>query len=139
MIRSFTFLTFFLTFLFFFYLFTISAVVSQFRESGCENCQFFKMEEDHERVVECTTPNFNGLVGSDCFSSKFLHLLFFFKFSVLILIFFFHLIMQQDHFCYGSLSQLGCPMVAHWYVHSSLVAMITIFPCLTFQFSISLD
>jgi len=29
------------------------------------------MEEDHERVVECTTPNFNGLVGVNCFSSKF--------------------------------------------------------------------
>ncbi|KOM46108.1 hypothetical protein LR48_Vigan06g141400 [Vigna angularis] len=35
----------------------------QFRESGCENCQFFKMEEDHERVVECTTPNFNGIIS----------------------------------------------------------------------------
>lgn len=34
----------------------------QFRESGCENCPFFKMDEDHERVVECTTPNFNGFV-----------------------------------------------------------------------------
>ncbi|CAI0559653.1 unnamed protein product, partial [Linum tenue] len=32
----------------------------QFRESGCENCPFFKMEEDHEHVVDCTTPNFNG-------------------------------------------------------------------------------
>ncbi|RAL47275.1 unnamed protein product [Cuscuta campestris] len=35
----------------------------QFRESGCENCQFFKMDEDHERVVECTTPNFNGIIS----------------------------------------------------------------------------
>ncbi|XP_027347718.1 transcription elongation factor SPT4 homolog 1-like isoform X2 [Abrus precatorius] len=35
----------------------------QFRESGCENCPFFKMEEDHERVVDCTTPNFNGFVS----------------------------------------------------------------------------
>lgn len=32
----------------------------QFRESGCENCPFFKMDEDPERVVDCTTPNFNG-------------------------------------------------------------------------------
>ncbi|KAH9795237.1 transcription elongation factor SPT4 [Citrus sinensis] len=24
----------------------------QFRESGCENCPFFKMDEDHERVVD---------------------------------------------------------------------------------------
>ncbi|KAF1889652.1 hypothetical protein Lal_00024980 [Lupinus albus] len=35
----------------------------QFRESGCENCSFFKMEEDHERVVDCTTPNFNGIIS----------------------------------------------------------------------------
>ncbi|GAU35166.1 hypothetical protein TSUD_217990 [Trifolium subterraneum] len=32
----------------------------QFRESGCENCPFLQMDEDQERVVECTTPNFNG-------------------------------------------------------------------------------
>nr|VDD27364.1 unnamed protein product [Brassica oleracea] len=32
----------------------------QFRDAGCENCPFFKMEEDHERIVEVTTPNFNG-------------------------------------------------------------------------------
>ncbi|XLR48369.1 hypothetical protein HN51_032594, partial [Arachis hypogaea] len=37
--------------------------VVQFRESGCENCPFFKMEEDHERVVDCTTPNFNGIIS----------------------------------------------------------------------------
>ncbi|XP_027338689.1 transcription elongation factor SPT4 homolog 1 isoform X2 [Abrus precatorius] len=41
----------------------------QFRESGCENCPFFKMEEDHERVVDCTTPNFNGFVGFYSFIS----------------------------------------------------------------------
>ncbi|KAI4339317.1 hypothetical protein MLD38_024274 [Melastoma candidum] len=35
----------------------------QFRESGCENCPFFKMEEDQERVVDCTTPNFNGIIS----------------------------------------------------------------------------
>ncbi|KAH9795234.1 transcription elongation factor SPT4 [Citrus sinensis] len=35
----------------------------QFRESGCENCPFFKMDEDHERVVDCTTPNFNGIIS----------------------------------------------------------------------------
>ncbi|KAF2302339.1 hypothetical protein GH714_034147 [Hevea brasiliensis] len=34
-----------------------------FRESGCENCPFFKMDEDHERVVDCTTPNFNGIIS----------------------------------------------------------------------------
>ncbi|KAL4333450.1 hypothetical protein GQ457_07G000360 [Hibiscus cannabinus] len=31
-----------------------------FRESGCENCPFFKMDEDNERVIDCTTLNFNG-------------------------------------------------------------------------------
>ncbi|KAJ8762012.1 hypothetical protein K2173_006614 [Erythroxylum novogranatense] len=36
----------------------------QFRESGCENCPFFKMDEDHERCSDCTTPNFNGPVIS---------------------------------------------------------------------------
>ncbi|KAK2662312.1 hypothetical protein Ddye_000886 [Dipteronia dyeriana] len=35
----------------------------QFRESGCENCTFFKMDEDNERVVDCTTPNFNGIIS----------------------------------------------------------------------------
>ncbi|CAK9170299.1 unnamed protein product [Ilex paraguariensis] len=35
----------------------------QFRESGCENCAFFKMDEDHERVVDCTTPNFTGIIS----------------------------------------------------------------------------
>ncbi|CAL5204148.1 unnamed protein product [Lathyrus oleraceus] len=35
----------------------------QFRESGCENCPFLQMEEDHERAVECTTPNFNGIIS----------------------------------------------------------------------------
>lgn len=35
----------------------------QFRESGCENCPFFQMEDDNERVVDCTTPNFNGFVS----------------------------------------------------------------------------
>ncbi|XP_041013251.1 transcription elongation factor SPT4 homolog 2 isoform X2 [Juglans microcarpa x Juglans regia] len=35
----------------------------QFRESGCENCPFFKMDEDHERIVDCTTPNFTGIIS----------------------------------------------------------------------------
>ncbi|EPS73960.1 hypothetical protein M569_00798 [Genlisea aurea] len=34
----------------------------QFRESGCENCPFFHMHEDNERVVDCTTSNFTGLI-----------------------------------------------------------------------------
>ncbi|KAG8376562.1 hypothetical protein BUALT_Bualt09G0076300 [Buddleja alternifolia] len=35
----------------------------QFRESGCENCPFFRMGEDHERVVDHTTPNFSGIIS----------------------------------------------------------------------------
>ncbi|TQE05696.1 hypothetical protein C1H46_008715 [Malus baccata] len=35
----------------------------QFRESGCENCPCFKMEEDFDRVADCTTPNFNGIIS----------------------------------------------------------------------------
>ncbi|OMO72187.1 High potential iron-sulfur protein [Corchorus capsularis] len=35
----------------------------QFRESGCENCPFFKLEEESDRVAECTTPNFNGIIS----------------------------------------------------------------------------
>ncbi|PPS06228.1 hypothetical protein GOBAR_AA14408 [Gossypium barbadense] len=34
-----------------------------FRESGCDNCPFFKMDGDNERVVDCTTPNFNGMIS----------------------------------------------------------------------------
>ncbi|CAN1126348.1 Transcription elongation factor SPT4 homolog 2, partial [Linum perenne] len=32
----------------------------QFRDSGCENCPFFKMDEDQDRIGDCTTNNFNG-------------------------------------------------------------------------------
>ena len=32
----------------------------QFKENGCENCMFFNMDKDHDRVLECTTPNFAG-------------------------------------------------------------------------------
>ncbi|KZV54543.1 transcription initiation factor TFIID subunit 4b-like [Dorcoceras hygrometricum] len=35
----------------------------QFLDSGCENCPFFKMEEDPGRVANCTTPNFNGVIS----------------------------------------------------------------------------
>nr|DAD45197.1 TPA_asm: hypothetical protein HUJ06_003427 [Nelumbo nucifera] len=38
-------------------------VLSKFRESGCENCPFFNMDKDHERVVDCTTPNFTGIIS----------------------------------------------------------------------------
>jgi transcription elongation factor SPT4 len=43
---------------------------SQFRESGCENSPFLQMDEDQERVVECTTPNFNGYVFVKSFYNK---------------------------------------------------------------------
>ncbi|KAM5554166.1 transcription elongation factor SPT4 [Rosa sericea] len=35
----------------------------QFRENGCENCPFFKMDEDSDLVNEGTTPNFNGIIS----------------------------------------------------------------------------
>jgi transcription elongation factor SPT4 len=35
----------------------------QFKDSGCENCQFFNMDKDHDRVLECTTPNFAGVIS----------------------------------------------------------------------------
>ncbi|KAG0449705.1 hypothetical protein HPP92_015855 [Vanilla planifolia] len=35
----------------------------QFRESGCENCPFLDMEKEHDNVVNCTTPNFNGIIS----------------------------------------------------------------------------
>ncbi|KAG2334402.1 hypothetical protein Bca52824_005582 [Brassica carinata] len=35
----------------------------QFRDSGCENCPFFKIDEDPERIVDVTTPNFNGTIS----------------------------------------------------------------------------
>ncbi|KAG8390943.1 hypothetical protein BUALT_Bualt01G0136100 [Buddleja alternifolia] len=35
----------------------------QFQASGCENCPFFQMEDDHKRVGECTTTNFTGIIS----------------------------------------------------------------------------
>ncbi|XP_050387543.1 transcription elongation factor SPT4 homolog 2-like [Argentina anserina] len=35
----------------------------QFRENGCENCPFFKMEEDSDLVNEGTTPNFSWIIS----------------------------------------------------------------------------
>ncbi|GER29933.1 transcription elongation factor SPT4 homolog [Striga asiatica] len=35
----------------------------QFRASGCENCPFFQMEDDHDRVVDCTTTNISGVIS----------------------------------------------------------------------------
>ncbi|KAM0936118.1 putative transcription initiation Spt4, spt4/RpoE2 zinc finger, Spt4 superfamily [Dioscorea sansibarensis] len=35
----------------------------QFRESGCENCPFLDMDKEHDNVVNCTTPNFTGIIS----------------------------------------------------------------------------
>ncbi|XP_072984722.1 transcription elongation factor SPT4 homolog 1-like isoform X2 [Typha latifolia] len=35
----------------------------QFRESGCENCPFLEMDKEHDNVVNCTTPNFTGIIS----------------------------------------------------------------------------
>ncbi|KAF2923990.1 hypothetical protein DAI22_07g234900 [Oryza sativa Japonica Group] len=35
----------------------------QFMEQGCENCPFLDMERDHDNVVNCTTPNFTGIIS----------------------------------------------------------------------------
>ncbi|GBG86945.1 hypothetical protein CBR_g44398 [Chara braunii] len=36
----------------------------QFSRNGCENCTFFKMEEEKDKVLECTTTNFSGVISS---------------------------------------------------------------------------
>eukprot|EP00898_Chlorokybus_atmophyticus_P007934 jgi/Chlat1/8141/Chrsp75S07567 len=50
----------------------------QFAEGGCENCPFFKMETDRDRVLECTTPNFTGMIAvtepDGSWAAKWLHL-----------------------------------------------------------------
>ena len=33
----------------------------QFVERGCDNCEFFQMNDDRDRVVECTTPSYSGV------------------------------------------------------------------------------
>jgi Spt4/RpoE2 zinc finger len=38
-------------------------VCAQFLTSGCENCGFFGMDGDRERVADCTTPNFQSLLS----------------------------------------------------------------------------
>ncbi|KAJ0784535.1 putative transcription initiation Spt4, spt4/RpoE2 zinc finger, Spt4 superfamily [Helianthus annuus] len=35
----------------------------QFRDTGCENCPFFKMHEDSDIVADCTTGTFNGIIA----------------------------------------------------------------------------
>ncbi len=54
------------------------AFVPQFLTSGCENCGFFGMEGDRERVSDCTTPNFQSLLTvmdpSTSWTAKWQHL-----------------------------------------------------------------
>ena len=35
----------------------------QFYEYGCENCPFFEMPDDQERVAECTSSFYGGVVS----------------------------------------------------------------------------
>lgn len=35
----------------------------QFLQRGCENCPFFQMEGDEDRVKDATTPNFSGMIA----------------------------------------------------------------------------
>ncbi|XP_057779943.1 transcription elongation factor SPT4 homolog 2-like isoform X2 [Salvia miltiorrhiza] len=35
----------------------------QFMDFGCENCKFFQMENDRDRVLDCTTHKFTGLIS----------------------------------------------------------------------------
>mmetsp|Transcript_41587 Transcript_41587/g.50448 ORF Transcript_41587/g.50448 Transcript_41587/m.50448 type:complete len:129 (-) Transcript_41587:541-927(-) len=36
----------------------------QFLQQGCDNCVFLGMKEDGERVNDCTTSNFSGMIAS---------------------------------------------------------------------------
>ena len=49
----------------------------QFHEAGCDNCPFFQMEGDKERVADCTTPNFQSLITvmepNSSWAAKWLH------------------------------------------------------------------
>eukprot|EP00341_Mesodinium_pulex_P001766 CAMPEP_0116956276 /NCGR_PEP_ID=MMETSP0467-20121206/43224_1 /TAXON_ID=283647 /ORGANISM="Mesodinium pulex, Strain SPMC105" /LENGTH=102 /DNA_ID=CAMNT_0004642693 /DNA_START=21 /DNA_END=329 /DNA_ORIENTATION=+ len=35
----------------------------QFVKEGCNNCEFFGMKDDMGRVIQCTSPNFEGLIA----------------------------------------------------------------------------
>lgn len=37
--------------------------LDQFYEQGCENCPFLDMVEDRERIDDCTTTEFQGMVA----------------------------------------------------------------------------
>ena len=53
------------------------AMSVQFHEAGCDNCPFFQMEGDKERVADCTTPNFQSLITvmepNSSWAAKWLH------------------------------------------------------------------
>ena len=36
---------------------------SQFLGDGCENCAFLRLDEDREKVYQCTTSSFQGVVS----------------------------------------------------------------------------
>jgi transcription elongation factor SPT4 len=42
---------------------TLVKTYEQFYNQGCENCTFLHMEEDPERVKECTSAHFDGLIS----------------------------------------------------------------------------
>jgi transcription elongation factor SPT4 len=52
--------------------------LDQFIDQGCENCPFFNMEGDEERVRDATSSEYQGLVSSidpkGSWTSKWLHL-----------------------------------------------------------------
>ncbi|GJN33147.1 hypothetical protein PR202_gb21714 [Eleusine coracana subsp. coracana] len=42
---------------------TLFGACVQFRENGCENCPFLEMDRENDSVVNCTTPNFTGIIS----------------------------------------------------------------------------
>uniref|UniRef100_A0A6U0NDJ1 Transcription elongation factor SPT4 homolog n=1 Tax=Prasinoderma coloniale TaxID=156133 RepID=A0A6U0NDJ1_9VIRI len=35
----------------------------QFIDAGCDNCPFLNMQSDQDRVTECTSSNFDGIIS----------------------------------------------------------------------------
>mmetsp|Transcript_19903 Transcript_19903/g.63338 ORF Transcript_19903/g.63338 Transcript_19903/m.63338 type:complete len:122 (+) Transcript_19903:79-444(+) len=52
--------------------------LEQFTEGGCDNCVFLSMEGDRDRVLDCTTTSFDGMVSmmdpNSSWASKWLRL-----------------------------------------------------------------